>query len=282
MKKLTTLFLSLASTALMAQNIPNPSFETWAGGVPTSWNSISHNIVAATVTQSATKHHAGSSSAELTSQQFAGNYYGGDIETGATIGETYYLYTGATNPAALSGWYQLNANGGDYFQVVISTKTSGGVSGGQTWNTSTNTAVWKQFDLCINYSNHNPLDSVSILIQLSANHANDSAWVDDLSFAACGLDVPTIDPTNVTLEPAYPNPANTVCNIIYTLPGNGNVSADLYDISGRKLMNLLTNSKQDAGRYKIPVDVTSLANGIYIYRIVVDGQTYTQKFTVAK
>ena len=38
---------------------------------------------------------------------------------------------------------------------------------------------------------------------------------------------------------------------------------------------------QSSGRYKIPTDVSDLADGIYFFRLVVDGQKYTQKLVVS-
>jgi hypothetical protein len=283
MKKLTTIFLLLASTALMAQNIPNQCFDNWTSGVPTGWNSASYQVIPATVTQSGTFHGLCTSSVGLSQQQIAGTYFGGEVATGPTPGDPYYLYSGS-NPVALNGYYQLTANGSDYFEATIITKNITGVNGGASFTSSTSTAVWKEFSVCITYTHNIPVDSISITLQLNTSngHAGTTALVDDLSFGTCVNDVPTIDQNNVKLESAYPNPSSTVCNIIYTIPTDGIVSADLYDISGRKLETLLTEGKQTSGRYKLPVDVTSLANGIYIYRIIVDGQAFTQKFTVAR
>ena len=278
MKKLTTIFLSLVSTALIAQ-IPNACFDNWTSGVPTGWNSESYQVISATVNGSCT------SSVGLSQQQIAGNFIGGEVATGPTVGDSYYLYSAVGNPVALNGYYQLNSNGGDYFEATVITKSGTSITGGASFTSSTSTSAWKAFSVCITYSNsHLAVDSISITLELNTSngHTGTTALVDDLSFGACLNDVPVIDQNNVKLESAYPNPSNTVCNIIYTIPTDGIVSADLYDISGRKLETLLNEGKQTSGRYKLSVDVTSLANGIYIYRITVDGQAYTQKFTVAR
>ncbi len=47
-------------------------------------------------------------------------------------------------------------------------------------------------------------------------------------------------------------------------------------------MDLLNNTNQTPGRYKLPVDVHTLASGVYAYTITVDGVAYTQKLLVAK
>lgn len=279
MKKLTTLFLSLASTAIMAQ-IPNPSFESWTSGMPDNWqNPLS--FVSGIVTESNTAH-AGSHSASLNSASFSSNYYGGILETGKSVTDPYFANSG--NPAALNGWYQLTTSGGDYFAATASATSGGSNMGAGAIQVSTATSVWKQFSVCITYTT-GTADSMSIIIQLgnsSGNtHAGSFALVDDLSFGSCVAGVQDIS-KDVTLEAAYPNPASQTSNIIYSIPSDAHVTVDLYDISGRKVMPLLADTYQTVGRYKIPVDVTSLANGIYIYRVTVNGQSYAQKLTVAK
>ena len=112
-------------------------------------------------------------------------------------------------------------------------------------------------------------------------HNGSYALVDDLSFGSCLAGIENIS-NNVTLESAYPNPASTICNIIYSIPVVSSVSIALYDLSGRKVMELLSNSNQTPGRYKLPVDVHALANGVYAYTITANGVPYTQKLVVAK
>ncbi len=110
-------------------------------------------------------------------------------------------------------------------------------------------------------------------------HSGSYAIVDDLSLTPAGINEIS---NNIALEKAYPNPASNICNIVYSIPSSANVSVSLYDISGRQVQNLLTDTQLPRGRYKIPVDVTGLNSGIYIYRVVVNDEAYSQKLTVAK
>jgi hypothetical protein len=82
------------------------------------------------------------------------------------------------------------------------------------------------------------------------------------------------------LEPSNPNPANTISNIIYSIPVYSSVTVTLFDIMGRKIETLLDNANQAPGRHQLPVDVSMLSSGIYFYRLTVNGQTYTQKIAV--
>lgn len=277
MKKLTTLILSLVSTAMLAQ-IPNASFENWTSGTPDNWNLP---IPVPGVVSQSSNAHAGSSAISLNSVYFVSTYVGGIAWSGS--GDGYYL--DATNPAAVTGWYILNSSGGDELSVTAATKcASGSGNSGGAFTTSTSTAVYKQFTVCLVGGSCTP-DSSGITLGLigtsGSTHSGSYAIVDELSYTTCPSGVPTIG-NSVTLEKAYPNPANTNCNIIYSIPSSGTVSINLYDISGRKVKGLLADTKQTPGRYKVPVDVTSLPNGIYIYTVTVNGQVYSQRLSIAR
>ncbi len=263
----------------MIAQIPNASFETWTAGTPNGWSVTSS--VAGTVTQ-VSPGHAGSSSVSLNSVSLGGNYYGGAIKTGGSSG--FFSNTG--NFSNVSGWYKLNVSGGDELYITASRKCAPNTgNGGGAFSSSTNTNVFTQFTATMADYGSCTSDSAEIsitLTNLGTGHtsAGSYAIVDDLALGApAGINEISND---VTLEKAYPNPANDICNIIYSIPSDATVNVSLYDISGRMVQNLLDDTKQARGRYKIPVDVSGLASGIYVYRIMVDGQTYSQKLTVSK
>jgi hypothetical protein len=278
MKKFTTALLSLMSAALMAQ-IPNPSFENWTSGAPNGWNVLTAAYLSGGVTQS-TNAHAGSFAVELNTVALGPYYESGVIETGGSSG--YVVNAG--NVGSVSGWYILNLAGTDEFAIGVNTKCSS-----NTQNSSgaalikTNTAVYKQFTVTQSVLNACTADSLNISFSIfnGSGYTTSGSYViiDDLSLTPAGIDEIS---NTVTLEKVYPNPANNWCNIIYSLPTDGLVNIALYDISGRKIETLLSNTQQTNGRYKLPVDVSSLTSGIYIYTITVNGQSYAQKLTVSR
>lgn len=275
MKTLTTLLFSAIGSALLAQ-IPNPSFENWTGSNPNNWNT-SNATNPGTVTKSSNAW-AGNFAVELNNVSGTG----GAIESGNPSSGNF---VNAGNPVALNGWMILNSVGNDQLDLLASTQlatmTNNGLAG---FADSTTNTVYKQFSACFTYTT-GTADSASIIFVLTNSsgntHTGSYAIIDDLSWGSCISDVPEIS-KDVTLEAAYPNPANDFCNIVYSIPGTSTVSVSLFDISGRKVMNILNNTNQTSGRYKIPVDVSSLANGIYIYTITVDGVPYSQKLSVLK
>lgn len=82
-----------------------------------------------------------------------------------------------------------------------------------------------------------------------------------------------------------PNPATEITKIYYELPIDGQVSIQVYDITGRQIATLV-NSSRKAGYHSTNFDVSALQKGIYHYRITIKTQTtvwiQTKKFVVVK
>ncbi len=270
MKTLTTLFLSLMSSILIAQ-IPNASFESWTGSNPDSWT------FTGTVIQSVTAH-AGYYAAQLNADSL--NPASTTLTTGNT--QTIYVpYSG--NFDTVYGWYMLDIASPDSLTMQVKTKCAPNISNGNAvWTTKVNTLVYKQFKARVNYGSCTS-DSLTITFSLTNQSLSGSAYaiIDDLAPAnnITGLDEKSND---VTIGNAFPNPASTTCNIIYSVPTDATVNVSLYDISGRLIKTLLTNTQQSPGRYKMPIDVSNIPRGIYMYRVLLNNQAYTQKLVIAK
>jgi parallel beta-helix repeat protein len=73
-------------------------------------------------------------------------------------------------------------------------------------------------------------------------------------------------PEEYKLYQNYPNPFNPVTTIKYDLPKAGEVELVVYDILGRKVKELV-NQTQQAGRYDIQFNASSLASGVYLYQL---------------
>ncbi|MEX1139830.1 MAG: T9SS type A sorting domain-containing protein [Bacteroidota bacterium] len=64
---------------------------------------------------------------------------------------------------------------------------------------------------------------------------------------------------------AYPNPFNPSTRISYQLPEIAHVVLELYDITGRRIAELL-NSEMPPGYHSVAWDGTGKASGVYLYR----------------
>ena len=80
----------------------------------------------------------------------------------------------------------------------------------------------------------------------------------------------------------FPNPSNGIVNIRYMIPKRSNVHIELYDISGRKLMDLVTSNQLYEGTYIYTADVTAFADGTYICYMMVGDKMLINKLIIAK
>jgi hypothetical protein len=74
------------------------------------------------------------------------------------------------------------------------------------------------------------------------------------------------------LSANYPNPFNQSTTIAYTIPENGKVNLSIYNLIGEKIAEIV-NAAQDAGSYTVTLDGTTLQQGVYTYRLVVNGKS---------
>jgi hypothetical protein len=78
----------------------------------------------------------------------------------------------------------------------------------------------------------------------------------------------------------YPNPFNPVTKINFDLPKKNFVNLSVYDITGRKIAELV-NQLFDAGSYEVSWNGSNTASGIYFYRIITNnpdgsGQVFSE------
>lgn len=79
----------------------------------------------------------------------------------------------------------------------------------------------------------------------------------------------------------YPNPFNPTTNINFSLPVSEHVKLEVYDISGR-LVTTIVNERLTAGTYTHKFDASSMASGVYIYRLKTSGYTQVKKMLLIK
>lgn len=83
-------------------------------------------------------------------------------------------------------------------------------------------------------------------------------------------------PQRFDLAQNYPNPFNPVTTVSYELPVNTHVSLIVTDIVGREVARLV-DGYQEAGYKTALFDASSLASGIYFYRLQAGGFVETRK-----
>lgn len=74
----------------------------------------------------------------------------------------------------------------------------------------------------------------------------------------------------------YPNPANPIANISFTLPQKSFVEINLYSING-ELVKQILNEEKEKGIYNLEVKLNDFASGVYFYKMTTDKGFYDVK-----
>ena len=90
-----------------------------------------------------------------------------------------------------------------------------------------------------------------------------------------------LHPTIYNLSQNYPNPFNPTTTIKYSIPKQSLVTLKIYDILGRQITTLV-NEEKPAGNYKIKYDASSLASGVYFYRLQAGNFVQTKKMILLR
>jgi len=88
-------------------------------------------------------------------------------------------------------------------------------------------------------------------------------------------------PMNFELKQNYPNPFNPVTNIEFSIPSNGYVKLEVYDLLGRKISTLI-NEYKNLGYYNVKFDGSNLNSGIYIYSLYFNDKISSKKMLLIK
>ena len=88
-------------------------------------------------------------------------------------------------------------------------------------------------------------------------------------------------PLSSKLNQNYPNPFNPVTTISFELANSGDIQLELYDLSGRLVMNIF-NGHVEAGYNTYKLNGQNLASGIYYYTLKSENFTQTKKLALIK
>ncbi|MCK4593849.1 T9SS type A sorting domain-containing protein, partial [bacterium] len=83
------------------------------------------------------------------------------------------------------------------------------------------------------------------------------------------------------LDRCYPCPADTHTTVPFSLPAEGHVRIEVYDLAGR-LVETLVNGEFTAGRHEIHWRTDRVANGVYLIRLASGNATVTQRIVISR
>jgi hypothetical protein len=100
-----------------------------------------------------------------------------------------------------------------------------------------------------------------------AVNANAAADIDDLQLIEL--------PEAFALLGNYPNPFNPSTTISFDLPATAEVSIEIYDMLGRRVMVMPAQSIQAGAKRSLQVNASALASGSYFYRVIAKAEAST-------
>jgi hypothetical protein len=105
--------------------------------------------------------------------------------------------------------------------------------------------------------------------------------MDDFTDITNSIEKLSNTPEAYTLAQNYPNPFNPSTTIIYSLPASSKVSLVLYNTLGQKVLTLV-DQVQNAGKYQVNLNGSSLSSGVYFYQIRTADYIKTMKMILMK
>jgi len=94
-------------------------------------------------------------------------------------------------------------------------------------------------------------------------------------------ELPAPFPSRFELAQNFPNPFNPATTIRYQVSQRTRVVLTVFDLLGRKVMNLVDNI-EEPGLKTVRFDATGLSTGIYLYRMQAGSYNQTRKFILLK
>jgi surface protein len=118
---------------------------------------------------------------------------------------------------------------------------------------------------------------------ISDNELRNSEWSDTLTFTT-GVRTSIEDeliPQEYILSQNYPNPFNPSTQIQYALPEATQVTLEVFNSVGQKVMEMV-NGQKSAGYHTATFDASGLSSGVYLYKLTTPSFSQTNKMLLIK
>jgi len=113
---------------------------------------------------------------------------------------------------------------------------------------------------------------------VTGQEANKVVWYENTFHTGIEL-LPGIAPTGYVLSQNYPNPFNPKTVIEFSIPKSEFVTLKVYNILGEEVATLVSQ-RLAAGQYKYDWDASTLASGVYLYRLQAGDYAETRKMVL--
>lgn len=96
-------------------------------------------------------------------------------------------------------------------------------------------------------------------------------------WSTTSVPVPATIPVSVSLFQNYPNPFNPTTTIPFEISQGAEVTLAVFDLLGRKVVEVLDREWMNAGEHRIGFNATNLASGVYVYRLTSGTHSLTKR-----
>ena len=156
-------------------------------------------------------------------------------------------------------------------------------------NTVSTVGEWVSFDVALDdftsESANGLLDRENIYqIILTTSGTIADVYIDNLYFynqTATSIDGVDESPNSFTLNQNYPNPFNPTTSITYNLPASGEVTLEVFNVTGQQVATLV-NGVKTAGSHTATFDASNLSSGVYMYRLSSGNSVQIRKMLLIK
>ncbi len=94
--------------------------------------------------------------------------------------------------------------------------------------------------------------------------------------------IETERPSSFELAQNFPNPFNPSTTIPFTLDKASNINLSVHSINGSMIASLIDDEFYNSGEYSINFDASLLASGVYVYRLMADGEVQNKQMILIK
>ncbi len=120
--------------------------------------------------------------------------------------------------------------------------------------------------------------TVSVVVSDASGASDSASW----SFKiVTGVDEPSHGPATFTLLQNYPNPFNPTTTIQFSVQKRTIVNLTIFNVLGQKVATLVDGEKSP-GSYSVQFNGSSLASGVYFYRLQAGNFVQTKKMNLLK
>jgi hypothetical protein len=126
------------------------------------------------------------------------------------------------------------------------------------------------------------LQKVTVFMDLPGNliPSNDTTSREFMGQISCLTSIDGIDAEPVSNLRNVPNPASDQSDIVFSLLRQGTVTVKLSNLTGKVLQSITLPASE--GENRVAVDLTGLANGMYIYSLEFEGRRVSAKMVIQR